>query len=187
MKLVLSKVHTPQTKGKDENANKFIDWLRPYENELENEEELIRIIEDVITAQANNQVNTGTNVAPSVLFQKEKEYLEPIGNRILLENYIQDHKREIVPCTLLISWKGKKYSVSQAYIGKYVDIYGDDESIYIYQNQKLIAIHTISQNKYNYNREHYKEALSSSQKYSDADIESWASKNLEKLSKLGGN
>ena len=37
-KLKLCKVKTPQTKGKDENANKFISWIYPYDYQLRNED-----------------------------------------------------------------------------------------------------------------------------------------------------
>lgn len=70
--LKLCKVRTPETKGKDENSNKFISWIRPYDHEIENEQELIHIIEDVICSQCNRQINTATKVPPVTLFQKKK-------------------------------------------------------------------------------------------------------------------
>jgi transposase len=36
-------VRKPETKGKDETANKFMDWLIPYNHEFEDEEELLEI------------------------------------------------------------------------------------------------------------------------------------------------
>lgn len=182
----LTKARTPQTKGKCENSNKFINWLNPYDGKLESEEELIHIIEVVITGQSNQQINSGTNVAPVVLFKKEKEYLTPIGNNILLENYLNDHKRVVVPSTLLVEWKGAKYSVSKKYIGHSVDLYETEESLFIYQNNILIATHTISQNKINYSKSHYVEALKASIKNKEIDIEKMATQNLERLSRLGG-
>lgn len=187
IKFSLAKVRTPQTKGKVENSNKFLDWLKPYDGKLESEDDLIRTIETVITGQANNQVNTGINTAPNILFKKEKEYLAPLGNNILLENYLKDHKRAIVPSTLLVDWKGAKYSVSKKYIGRYVDLYQGDGSLYIYHDNTLIAIHTISQNKINYDKTHYIDALQGMITNSDIDIEEMAKNNLERLSKLGGN
>jgi len=40
----LCKYRSPETKGKDETANKFMNWLIPYNHEFEDEEELIEII-----------------------------------------------------------------------------------------------------------------------------------------------
>ena len=37
------KIRHPYTKGKDESANRFINWLLPYNHEFEDEEELIKI------------------------------------------------------------------------------------------------------------------------------------------------
>lgn len=84
---------------------------------------------------------------PSKLFAKEKEYLKPLGNKILLETYLDKHLKQRVPPTLLISYEGNKYSVGSDYISKIVDIYPIGEKLYIYCNSKLIAIHNISQKK----------------------------------------
>ena len=46
----------PYTKGKDESANRFMSWLIPYNHEFENEQELIKIIEE-INLKVNKQVN----------------------------------------------------------------------------------------------------------------------------------
>ena len=70
--LKLCQIKTPQTKGKDENANKFMNWLVPYEGELNSTDELKTLIEETITAESNRQINTGTNMPPATLFAKEK-------------------------------------------------------------------------------------------------------------------
>lgn len=182
--LKLCKVKTPQTKGKDENSNKFVKWIYAYDNKLKTEDELIHVIENVITSQCNRQINSGTNIPPSILFEKEKEYLKPLSNKIVLESYINEHSRQKVPSTLLITYKGKKYSVSPEYIGKRVDIYPIGENLYIYHNGKLITKHTITQNHINYHKEHYQNGLSSAMRNDNIDIEKMARENLEKLSRL---
>ena len=68
----LCKVRSPQTKGTDENANKFLNWLKAYDDELESEMELIDIIENVITSQANTQINSRTKLPPLTFFEKKK-------------------------------------------------------------------------------------------------------------------
>lgn len=185
VKLKLAKIKTPETKGKVENSNKFMNWLRPYDNELKSVDELIDVIENIITRQANNQINQGTNIPPAILFAKEKEYLSPIGNHNLLNEHLNEHYRQTVPSTLLINIKGQRYSLPKRYIGKTVDIYPIEDKIYIYSNSTLIATHTITQNKINYEYLHYKEALSDN--ISDSsDIEKMAIDNLNKLARLGG-
>lgn len=54
------------------------------------------MIEKTICSQSNNQINTGTGILPSTLFDKEKEYLKPLPNRILLESYLDETFRYTV-------------------------------------------------------------------------------------------
>lgn len=182
--LKLCKARVPETKGKGENSNKFVKWIIPYDYKLDNEEQIIKVIEVTITSQSNLQINTGTKMPPYKLFQKEKEYLKPLPSNILLESYIKEHSRQTVPSTLLVSYKGNKYSVPLGLIGKRVDIYPTGDSLYIYHNRLHIAKHTISQNSVNYNQKHYQDALSKSIKNKEVDIEKVAQENLKRLEKL---
>ena len=118
VKLELCQIRSPQTKGKCESSNRFINWIRAFDYKVKSEKELIYIIEEYIAAQCNREINQTTNLPPVTLFQKEKSFLRPIGNKVLLENYIQDHKRQKVPSTLLITYSSKQYSVPSDYIGK---------------------------------------------------------------------
>lgn len=184
-KLKFCKVKTPETKGKDENANKFVSWIYPYDGELESENDLIKLIEETITADANRQINTGTNMPPLALFTKEKEYLKPLGNKILLETYLSDHIKQKGPSTLLINYAGNKYSVGIDYVSKIVDIYPIGDRLYIYYNSKLITIHNITQNRINYSMKDYKEALGINLPHlGDDEIEKMASENIDRLKKL---
>lgn len=182
--LELCAVRTPETKGKDESANRFINWIKPYDYRVKDEEELIYIIETYITRESNNHINQRTQIAPAKLFKKEKKYLKPIGNEMNLETYVQGKKRLKVPNTLLIRYEGNQYSVPSKYIGKYVDVYKVGSEIYIYQNSALLTVHTISQKSINYKNEHYIEGLRKRLKDTD-DIEELAKKNLERLESLG--
>lgn len=187
-KLRFCKVKTPQTKGKDENANKFVSWIYPYDNKLESESELIKLIEETITADANRQINTGTNMPPLTLFAKEKEYLKPLGNKVLLETYLDRHIKQKVPSTLLVTYAGNKYSVSSEFVSKIVDIYPIGNRLYIYYNTKQIAIHTISHNRINYSVQDYKEALGIHLTHlRDDEIEKMANENLKRFKDLERN
>lgn len=185
--LKLCRARTPQTKGKDENANKFMNWLLPYDHEIESVDQLIRTIEETIMSQCNMEVNSGTNMPPALLFRKEKEYLKPLPNKVMLSSYMVEHYRKKVPESLLIVYKGSKYSVPARCLDQYVDIYPvEGNMIYIYRNKELVATHTISQNTVNYDENHYREALKMNLSHTD-DIDEMAKKNLERLEKLGGN
>lgn len=187
VKLELCDVRTPETKGKCESANRFVNWIKAFDYQISDEEELISIIENQITAQCNSIVNQSTGIPPAKLFLKEKDKLQPLGNKILLENYIREHRRQKVPATLLVSYKRAQYSVPKKYIGKVVDIYIISDQLYIYYNSSLITVHSISQNPMNYKNEHYKEAMAARLKTNEEDISEMAEKNLNRLNQLGGD
>ena len=185
VKIKLCRVHTPETKGKVESANRFLQWLLPYNHRFKDEAELIDIINRINIA-VNKQTNQTTNIPPIVLFKKEKEYLKPLPSKILLESYISNVETQTVPPTLLVSYKGNGYSVPKSYIGKRIKLIPITNKLYIYFNTELITIHDISLNKFNYHQEHYVEALKSRIKDPNQDINQIAMDNLARLSKLGG-
>ena len=112
LEIKLCKVKTPQTKGKDESANRFLNWLAPYDGQIESKEDLLNILKD-INQRINEENNKTTQLPPLTLFQKEKEYLAPLPNEILLESYIVEVKTQIVPPTLLVRYQGAEYSVAK--------------------------------------------------------------------------
>lgn len=56
-----------------------MNWLISYNYEFEDEQESIKIINKIIS-KVNKQVNSTIGGAPIMLFNKEKEYLEPLPN-----------------------------------------------------------------------------------------------------------
>lgn len=178
------KPHSPETKGKDESCNRFMNWLYPYENEFETEEDLINIVKR-LNKQINLEVNQTTNMTPTSLFRIEKEYLKPLPNKQVINSYLDTMVPAKVSNTLLVYYKGSQYSVPKKYINQTVKLNEVDNKLLIYYNKNLIATHDISNKKFNYNAEHYKEGLSSSIKYkSDNDISDLAKKNLQLLDKF---
>jgi len=183
-KIKLCRPRTPQTKGKDETANKFMAWLIPYNHEFENEEELIRIIES-IRNKVNNMVNQTTNVPPILLFEKEKEYLLSLPSSSVMDSYLINIEKIKVCQDSLIYYKGKRYSVSPKYINRLVSIKQIDNVLYIYHSKELIATHEINEKIINYIPEHYKEGLGITMPYKErTDIENYATSNLQKLDNL---
>lgn len=181
----LCKARTPQTKGKDESANRFLAWLRPYDGEFEDEEELIQILER-INQKVNQEVNQTTCVPPCVLFEKEKEYLTPLPNKVLLDTYVENVEVRTVPTTLLVRYRGSEYSVPRQFIHKRVKLVPVNDELYVYYNTQLIAIHTLTKKKFNYNQRHYVEALNQTIKNDELDIEQIAQENLALLDQIGG-
>ncbi len=173
------KVNHPFTKGKVEVRNKFIKWLIPYNDEIETEDDIIKIIEK-INIQVNNRINDTTGMKPIALYSKEKEYLKPLPSNQILEHYMNLSVAVKVSNTSLITYNGSQYSVPQKYINKTLKIKEADNKLYIYDNTELIVIHDICNKKINYIYEHYVEGLKTSMPNKGDDyINDLAEKNLK--------
>lgn len=179
----LCRPRSPQTKGKDESANRFVSWLKAYDGEFESEEELIGLIEK-INEQANNQINQTTSIPPHVLFQKEKEYLRPLPSQTMLDSYANQVILQKVPSTLLVTYKGSGYSVPAQFIHKRVRLVPVDDKLYIYFNTELITVHEISNHKFSYKKDHYLEALGWLDTNKEKSIEKMAEENLRMLERI---
>lgn len=181
-KLKLCKPRHPYTKGKVETINKFIAWVLPYEGEFETEEELITIL-GKINEKVNTYVCQETGVPPILLFQKEKEYLQPLPNSKVIESYLSHNRQTTVRKDSMISYMNNKYSVPFEYIGKPVSLRVEMNKLMIYHSTELIAAHDISTKKLNYNKEHYTSLLSHYVKDNDS-VTRIAEANLKQMDKL---
>ena len=178
------KKESPETKGKDESCNRFMSWLYPYDYSVDTEEELICIIKK-LNNEINKEVNQSTNMPPVSLFQIEKEYLQPLPNQIIIDKYLDNLVPVKVQNTMLIYYKGCKYSVPKKYINQTVKVKEIDNKLFIYYNKDLIVTHDISNQKINYREEDYKEGLSSTLYYKDQkEIDELAKHNLNLLEKI---
>ena len=158
-KIETCKARHPFTKGTNEARNKILDWIRCYDKEFDTIEDLIDIVEK-IRFKMNTEVCQGIDVSPSLLFYKEKEYLNPLPNSSVLEQYISPNKI-LVSRQQLVSYKGIKYSVDKKFIGKYVQPEELDDKLLLYYKGNLIQIHQISENPINYTEKHYRQTLNS--------------------------
>ena len=178
-KIKLCKPRHAFTKGKVEVINKFIAWLKPYEGEFETEEDLIAILRKV-----NDKVNTyicqETGVPPLLLFQKEKEYLQPLPNSKVIESYLSHDRQTTVRKDSMISYMNNKYSVPFEYIGKPVRLRVQSHKLEIFYSTELIATHDLSNKKLNYDKEHYTRLLAHFVKDNDA-VARMAEINLQQM------
>ena len=178
------KKFSPETKGKDESCNRFVNWLLPYNNEFEDENDLIKIINQ-ITNRVNSEVSQTTNMKRTTLFRKEKEYLQPLPNEQIINKYLDNMLPAKVTSELLVYYKGCQYSVPKKYINQTVKLKEVDNKLFIYYSKQLIATHEITNKKINYKEEHYVEALKTLISYKkDNEIKEIANKNLELLGKI---
>lgn len=112
---------SPQTKGKDESANRFLNRLLAYGGEFTGWSGLAEAVARV-EAQANSEPNRTTGLPPDALFMREKESLRPIGNLRLLESMVGDVSVQTVPSTMLVRAAGREWSVPRRCIGRRVSV-----------------------------------------------------------------
>ena len=176
-KIKLCKPRHAYTKGKVEVINKFISWVLPYEGEFETEEELIAILAKV-NKKVNSYVCQETGVPPLLLFQKEKEYLQPLPNSKVIESYMSHNRQTTVQKDSMVSYMNNKYSVPLEYIGKPVNLRVKSNTLEIYFGTELIAKHELTNKKLNYDETHYIRLLSGCIK-DDQSVAELAQTNLQ--------
>ena len=138
----LCKPRHSYTKGKVESANKFIEWILAYNCEFETKEEVIQILKNI-----NKKVNQTTGIPPILLFQKEKEYLQPLHSNSIIESYMDPRVTANVHKDYLINYRNSKHSVPSKYINKTVTLIVIDNKLHIYFSTDLIAVHEITNKK----------------------------------------
>ena len=149
---------SPQTKGKVESQMKILDEIRAYSGTLN----LVDLYERIerINIRVNNQISQGTGRIPILEFDKEKDSLQPLPHESVRNQYKIKTVHAKVNPTAMITVKSSQYSVPSAYIGKQVVYQVHDSNLYIYFNTTLIAVHAISEKKWNYTSEHCEKILS---------------------------
>lgn len=183
-RIALCKPKSPQTKGKDESANRFVEWLMPYDGKLGSREEAIAALAKV-EAQCNSAPNRTTGMPPIALWRREKEALLPAPRRIVMEGYLSGTKTVTVPATGLVPHGGKWYSVPPEYVGRRVTVAPASGMVYVYHDGKVVAVRKESSSPINYERSDYLAAMAASYK-GGGDIEAMAMESLAGLASLGG-
>lgn len=178
----LCKPRSPETKGKDESANRFINRLLAYDGAIDSEDDIRKAITN-IQNDANDKTNNEIGMSPEALFQlREKQALRPLPNMSLLTSYIDGGMTQKVPNTLLVPFQKQQYSVPPDYLGKRVRILRNGNTIEIYYNKVIIACHTYVEGKrINYRKEDYIGGLSAAMGDTGADLERMAEENLRRL------
>lgn len=148
---------TPKTKGKVENPMKILDELRAYSGKLNYVELAAKLTQ--INNRINMAINKGTGRIPILDFEKEKGSLQPLPNEQIRNQYKIKTRTVKVNSASMITVKTNQYSVPPKYVGKNVCYQIHDSNLYVYSNTTLIAFHTLSLNKLNYDKEHYTEIL----------------------------
>ena len=156
-----AEVRSPETKGKDESANRFAKRLAAYDGRIRSKEHLSKVIADLVRS-INAEPCATVGVPPRALFLKEKEHLLPLPSNAVLEGYEGWSETRKVPSTQLIYHRGSKYSVPPNYISKTVSVEEDSGQLLIYHAGLLIACHDLQAepNSVVYDEGHLREGLS---------------------------
>ena len=187
--LKLCRRQTPQTKGKDESANRFVNRLKAYDHDFEGEQGIIDAIAR-IEARSNAEPNETTGLPPAVLFMREKELLRPIGNLRMLQEMIGGVDDQVVPPTMLVRAAGRQWSVPRSCIGKKVNVVTmPSGQVRVTLDGEEVAVHDAASasGPIVYAEDHYVEAMEGKSWFADADIREAARANLELLDQLGGD
>lgn len=179
------RAYRPQTKGKVEALAKLMNRLEPYNNEFDTLEELEEIVRDVMS-DINNDRSYATNERPLVLLEKEKEYLSPLPNQELINNYFTKPITRIVTKESMVTYMNNKYSLDTKYIGKSVVLEVSDDTLRILSGRQVIATHKLSRQKFNYRKEHMVSILKSDAMRfkKDEEIEDFAKRQMELYDKF---
>ena len=182
----LCKVRTPQTKGKVESGNRFLNRISAYDGRIESAGEFEKIVAR-IQNDANAKPNQTTGIPPALLLKKEIPRLRPLPPAMLLESYVPGSTCRKVPATLLVPHGGCLYSVPPDYIGKTVRVFGMAGGVAIQHNGSTIAYHEIAEGrKINYNLDDYIGAMRGKMG-DDGKIEEVSRRNIEMLGRIGGD
>ncbi len=175
----------PETKGKVEILAKIMNRLKAFNGEFSTQADLVEIV-DNMNISLNSEIVQCINQRPIDRFKKEKNTLTPVNIDILKPYFIRQ-KEYKVSNESMITYKGKKYSVPTAYIGKYVTVTEGDSTIYIYYITNFICSYdTLIDCFLNYKEEHYKEILSKSAygNKTDKELDAIIKQNLQHLDNL---
>ena len=83
----------------------------------------------------NITINQETDMSPTALFYKEKEYLQPLPHKSIIDTYLTPNRYK-VSSESLIRYGNSRYSVDPKLIGEDVTVDLLDNKLYIYYNGK---------------------------------------------------
>ncbi len=171
---------SPETKGTVEARNKILDWIRPYDGEFETIEDLLAIVKEINT-DMNLKINDATGMTPVALFYKEKEYLHPLPEEKIIEEYLFPNKF-VVNNDSMIRYGNCRYSVDPKLINEEVSVDVLEDKLYIYYKGKLNTVHEIKGKPLNYKEDHYTKLMQT--KVSDEKLADVVQNNLRLMDSL---
>ena len=172
----------PWSKGKVEAPMKLWDELYAYNGKLDYEQLNEKV--KAINERHNCQMHSEVGRIPKLHIQKEKDFLSPLPQDKIRNQYRITSKPVKVDSQGLFSYKGNKYSAPPEYISKTIELQIFDDYIHAYSNTKLITIHQISDGKFNYHEEHFMKLYEMNFKGCSDEIQEVAKENLKKIGEI---
>ena len=134
--------YRPQTKGKVECVAKLMDRLKVYNKEFTTIEELDNIVNKLKEEINNEDINFVEK--PIERLKEEQKYFYPMPSIDCISQYFRQNKGYKVSKESMITYKKHKYSVPVKYIGEYLTVSENEDTLNIYYTTDLIASHKIS-------------------------------------------
>ena len=134
--------YTPQQKGKVESVVKIAKQIKAFSRLLESKEELIKQLHN-IENEYNNSISNANGLKPNEVFQKEEnKHLNSLPNEFVINSYINtvEYRRVKKDCTIL--FLSNFYYLSPNYINKDVEIWKENNTIFISYNNRIIKEYT---------------------------------------------
>lgn len=169
----------PKTKGKVETQMKILERIRAYNGKL-NYGELVEFVNKLNNID-NSNYHKGFGRIPIEYLEKEKASLNPLPKDNIRKPYKILSNVVKINNSSMFTFKGNSYSVPPEYLNKQITIQAYDNHLYAYYNTKQIAVHTISNNKLNYQKSHYISILEASHSVKKDKIIETARNNLKIL------
>lgn len=186
--LALCRPGTPQTKGKDEGADRFLSRLGACEGDSEGWEGLDRAMARV-RARSNEEPSRTTGLPPEPLFRREKGALGPMPRESVPSALVGGVSRQVVPATMLVRRAGRELSVPGRCMGRRVRLLLEPGGrLRAYDGGGLVAAHDAAApgGPMACREGDCAEAMADKRRGGDADIEAQARRNLELLGGPGG-
>lgn len=134
--------YRPQTKGKVECVAKLMDRLKVYNREFSTIEDLEQIVNKLMEEINNEDINFVEK--PIDRLKEEQKYLSSLPPLDCISQYFRQNKGYKVSKESMVTYKKHKYSVPIKYIGKYLTIAENEDTLNIYYTTDLVATHKIS-------------------------------------------
>ena len=134
--------YRPQTKGKVECVAKLMDRLKVYNKEFTTIEELDNIVNKLMKKINNEDINFVEK--PIQRLKEEQKYLSSLPPIDCVSQYFRQNKGYKVSKESMITYKKHKYSAPIKYIGEYLTVSENEDTLNIYYTTDLVTSHKIS-------------------------------------------